>query len=147
MNTHPIDTCDSIGFGKEEVFTLTEVAANIRGLKPGKAADEDEIRPENVEGIEWRSTLVDKGVSGGLETWKNTKRLVRSFLYKSDRLKCTNYREISLLCFPEKVYTKVLKKKCREIEESKLKDGLCGFRPGRSTTDQIFTLRQILEKS
>ena len=31
--------------------------------------------------------------------------------------------------------------------ESKLEDGLCGFRPGRSTTDQIFTLKQIFEKS
>ena len=31
--------------------------------------------------------------------------------------------------------------------ESKLEDGECGFHPGRSTTDQIFTLKQIFEKS
>ena len=31
--------------------------------------------------------------------------------------------------------------------ESKLKDGQCGFRSGRSTIDQIFTLKQIFEKS
>ena len=46
-----------------------------------------------------------------------------------------------------KVYAKCLERKCREIVESKLEDGQCGFRPGRGTTDQIFTLKQILEKS
>ena len=40
-----------------------------------------------------------------------------------------------------------LERKCREIVESKLEDGQCDFRPGRSTTDQIFTLKQIFEKS
>ena len=36
---------------------------------------------------------------------------------------------------------------CREIVESKLEDGQCGFPPGRSTRDQIFTLKEIFEKS
>ena len=54
----PTDTCDTIGFGNEEVFTLTEVAAAIRGLKSGKVVGEDEIRSEmlktlNVEGVRW----------------------------------------------------------------------------------------------
>ena len=31
--------------------------------------------------------------------------------------------------------------------ESKLEDGQCGFHVGSSTTDQIFTLKQIFEKS
>ena len=30
--------------------------------------------------------------------------------------------------------------------ESKLEDGQCGFRPGGSTTDWIFTLKQIFKK-
>ena len=51
-----------------------------------------------------------------------------------------------LLSLPGKVYAECLEKKCREIAESKLEDGQCGFRPGRSATDQIFTLKQIFGK-
>ena len=57
------------------------------------------------------------------------------------------YRGISLLSLPGKVCAKCLERKCPEILESKLKDGWCGFRLGRSTLDQIFTLKQIFEKS
>ena len=39
-----------------------------------------------------------------------------------------------------------LERKCCEIVELKLEDGQCGFRPGRSATDQIFILQQIFEK-
>ena len=39
----PTDTCDTIDFGKEEVFTSTDVAAAIRGLKSGKVDGEDKI--------------------------------------------------------------------------------------------------------
>jgi len=42
---------------------------------------------------------------------------------------------------------KSLTKRCREIIELKLDDTQCGFRPSRSTTDQIFTLQQSFDKS
>ena len=61
--------------------------------------------------------------------------------------KCTNYRGISLIGVRGKVNAKCLKKKCREIVEPKPTDAQCGFRPGRSTKDQIFALQQIFETS
>ena len=69
------DTSDTINFGKEKAFTLTKVAVVIKALKSGKAAGErNSIR--NVEDIERRrSSLIAKGVSDGVETWKNTERL------------------------------------------------------------------------
>ena len=73
--------------------------------------------------------------------------MIIPILKKGDRKECANYRGISLFSLPGKMYAKCLEKKCREIVESMLEDGQCGFCPGRSTTDQIFTLRQIFEKS
>ena len=45
------------------------------------------------------------------------------------------------------MYAKCFERKCREIVESKFQDDHCSFHPGRRTTDQIFTQRQIFEKS
>ena len=66
---------------------------------------------------------------------------------KRDRKQCTNYRGISLLSLPGKVYAKCLERKCREIVESKLEDGQCGFRPGRSTRTKSSLWSKFFEKS
>ena len=135
-----------------EVFTAAEVATAIKGIKSGKAAGEDEIRPEMLkaltgEGILWLTRVCQVAWKLGKtpRDWQ-TGVIIPTFK-KGDRKQCTNYRRISLLSLPGKVYAKCLERKCREIVESKLEDGQYGFRPGRSTTDQIFTLKQIFEKS
>ena len=61
--------------------------------------------------------------------------------------KYTNSKGISLISVPGKVYAKCREKKCPEIVEPKLTGAQCGFRPGRSSMDQIFALQQICEKS
>ena len=70
-----------------------------------------------------------------------------SIFKKGDRKQFTNYRGISLLSLKRKAHAKRIERKCREIVESKLEDDLCVFCPGRSTTDQIFSPKQIFEKS
>ena len=42
---------------------------------------------------------------------------------------------------------KCLEKRCREINEPKLNDTLCGFHPAHNTTDKNFTLQKSFEKS
>jgi len=138
-------------FGEEKVFTATEVTAAIGLLKSGKAAGEDEIRTEmlkalNSEGILWLTRVCLSCV----KVWLNTKKwqtgVIISIFKKGDRKQCSNHRGISLLSLLGKVYAKCIERKCREIVESKLEDGQCDFRPGSSTTDQVFTLKQIFDK-
>ena len=89
-------------------------------------------------------------VSGGVETWRNTKTcVIIPICKKDDHKECTIYPEISLLRFPEKAYqyVKCFERKCPEIAELNLEDEQCGFRPGCSTMNHIFTLKQIVEKS
>ena len=105
--------------GENEVFTAAEVATAIKGIKSGKAAGEDEIRPEMLkaligEGILWLTRVCQV-------TWKLGKTprywqpgVITPIFKKGDRKQCTNYRGISLLSLPGKVYAKCLERKCRE---------------------------------
>ena len=137
------DTHEVTHLGEDKVFTAAEVAR----IKSGKAAGEDEIIPEMLkaltgEGILWLTRVCQVAWKLGKTPREWQTGVIIPIFRKGDRKQCTNYRGISLLSLPGKVYAK-----CREIVESKLEDGQCGFCPGRSTTDQIFTLKQIFEKS
>jgi exonuclease III len=59
---------------------------------------------------------------------------------KNEKTICSNYRGISLLS----VLSKILAKRLNQYIEDILGDYQCGFRRDRSTTDQIFVLRNIL---
>jgi len=65
---------------------------------------------------------------------------------KQDKLDCTNYRGISLLCHIAKVFSSIILQRIRQRTDEILSETKAGFRPGRSAIDQIFTLRQLAEK-
>ena len=65
---------------------------------------------------------------------------------KKDKLDCSNYRGISLLSHACKIFTFILQKRIQQKAEEILSEAQAGFRPGRSTVDQLFSLRQISEK-
>jgi len=65
---------------------------------------------------------------------------------KGDRLDCMNYRPITLLNVAYKIFAIILNQKLVDIIETKLGDYQSGFKPNRSTTDNIFMIRQITEK-
>ncbi|TWW66800.1 hypothetical protein D4764_20G0008320 [Takifugu flavidus] len=64
---------------------------------------------------------------------------------KGDRRVCSNYGGITLLSLPGKVYSGVLERKVHRIVEPRIQVEQCGFRPGRGTVDQLYTLSRVFE--
>ena len=93
------------------------------------------------EGILWLTRVCQAALKFGKTSRDWQTGVIIPIFKKGDRKQCTNCRGISLLNLPGKVYVKYHERKCLEIVESKLEDGQCGFRPGRKTADQIFTLK------
>ena len=63
-----------------------------------------------------------------------------------DRAECRNHRGISLLAIAGKILAKIVLNRLKFISEEVLQESQCGFQAGRSTSDKIFTLRQLQEK-
>jgi hypothetical protein len=65
---------------------------------------------------------------------------------RGDKTDCINYRGISLLSTSHKILSNVLLARLTPYADEIIGDYQCGFRRNRSTTDQIFYIRQVLEK-
>ena len=66
---------------------------------------------------------------------------------KGEKTKWKNYRGISLLSVVEKnIYVVILVDRVRRVTGGLIDDEQGGFRAGRGCVDQIFTLKQIIEK-
>jgi exonuclease III len=132
--------------------TQAEVEAAIKSLKPGKAAGVDEIRPEMLktlakEGSRWLTRVFEVAWKSGRVPMDWQTGVVVPIFKKGDQRECSNYRGITLLSLPGKVYSKVLHSRLTEAVDHKIQDEQCGFRRGRGTTDQLFLLQQIAEKA
>jgi sorting nexin-29 len=65
---------------------------------------------------------------------------------KRDRTDCSNYRGISLLSTSYKILYNILLARLTPYADEIIEDHQCGFWRNRSTTSQIFYIRQTLEK-
>ena len=96
----------------------------------------------NNFGVCWLTSVCQVAWKTG-EVLKQWQTSVLMPIHKKGDKKCTNYRGISLLNLPEKVYAKCLEKRCYEIVKPQLQDAQCRFCPARSTMDKIFALQQV----
>jgi sorting nexin-29 len=78
------------------------------------------------------------------EEWRQAR--VKSLFKKGKRDDCSNYRGISLLNSGYKIYAKIITQHLKTISEAILLEEQNGFRRGRSCIDNVFTLKQTIER-
>ena len=66
---------------------------------------------------------------------------------KGDLSRCDNYRGITLLSVPGKILNRIILERMKGKVDQTLREQQAGFRQDRSCTDQIATLRIIVEQS
>jgi len=78
-----------------------------------------------------------------LKDWR--KGLIFKLPKKGDLSNCGNWRGITLLPVPSKVFCRVLLKKIDSALYSKIRQEQAGFRKGQGCIDQIFAIWNIIE--
>ncbi len=79
------------------------------------------------------------------EDWRKA-IIVPLYKGKGKREECNNYRGISLLSVPGKIYERILNERMMKITDKSVGDEQGGSRKGRGSVDQIFALKILVEK-
>ncbi|VDP27536.1 unnamed protein product [Schistosoma curassoni] len=131
--------------------TTEEIRMPVRQIKNGKAAGPDNIPAEALKSDVKVTTsmlyLLFKKIWEEEQVpmdWKEG-HLIK--IPKKDLSKCENYRGITLLSVSGKVFNRVLLNRMKEAVDAQLRDQQARFRRDQSCTDQIATLRIIVEQS
>lgn len=101
------------------------------------APDEVMIRFLDILNICWRTYRIPN-------SWKEA--LICPVFKKGNRKECNNYRGISLLNTAYKIYAKIITRRLNTISEVLINGVQHGFRRGRSCSDCVFILKQIIQK-
>ena len=136
---------------RHERISMEEVCSSILRLKNRKAPGVCGVTGEMLKAgggvvVEWLHKIMDLAWRSGSVPMDWRRALIVPIHKKGSRTQCENYRGISLLSIPGKVYASVLEKRMRTITEGKVLEEQGAFRRGRSCVDQLFTVRQLGEK-
>ena len=128
-----------------------EVETAVKSLKKGKSAGVDNIPGELIQAggdamIDVLTKICNKIWQTGEWPTPWTQSLVITLPKKGNLQLCQNYRTISLISHPSKIMLKILLNRLKPQAEKIIAEEQAGFRPGRSTTEQIFNLRVLCEK-
>uniref|UniRef100_A0A183K9R9 Reverse transcriptase domain-containing protein n=1 Tax=Schistosoma curassoni TaxID=6186 RepID=A0A183K9R9_9TREM len=132
-------------------LTTEEIRMAIRQIKSGKAAGPDNIPDEalksdieitvNMLYLTFRKIWEEEQVP---TDWKEG-HLIK-IPKKRDLGKHENYRSITLLSLPGKVFSRLFLDQMKDSVDTQIRNQQAGFREDRSCINQIATLRIIIEQ-
>ena len=133
--------------------TLEEVFKAVKQTSAGKSAGKDNIPAELFKEAstkameEFHNIICSIWAEESMPDDFRDATIVALYKNKGSKSDCGNYRGISLLSIAGKILARILLNRLIEnVSEDNLPEAQCGFRPGRSTVDMIFTVRQVQEK-
>ena len=131
---------------------MEEVATAIKLMKNNKAPGLDRISAELLKhggcGVIRELTHLCNICWNAKQTpedWRNG--TIVTVPKKGNLTDCNNWRGITLLSIPGKIFCAVLLHRLRDEIDVALRQEQAGFRNGRSCSEQIFILRNIIEQS
>ena len=132
--------------------TEATVRNAIKAMKSGKAPGVDSIHAEMLKADLCTATRVLTNLFDTI--WdKDTipsdwgKGLIIKIPKKGNLQVCDNWRGITLVSIPNKVFCRILLGRIETAIDKKLRQEQAGFRKRRGCTDQIFALRNIIEQT
>ena len=128
-----------------------EVEEAISSLPMGKAPGADNIPAELLK--KGGSHVVDIVTAICQKIWETkqwpeewTRSLIIPLPKKGNTRLCQNHRTISLISHTSKIMLRVILNRLKKEAEEHLAEEQAGFRAGRSTVEQIFSCRIMMEK-
>lgn len=136
----------------EQAPTISEIQNIIENLKMNKSPGSDCITAEMIKF--GGHQLADKIQKLIRDIWEQeilpeewTEAILCPIHKKGNMAECQNYRGIALLNIAYKILAMHIKNRLTAKVDKSIGEYQCGFRKGRSTVDQIFTLREIQAES
>ena len=130
---------------------LIDIEIAIKKQKNNRAPGEDQIVAELIKaGGQSIVRVIHKLI---VSVWNKEEMpkdwntgLICPIFKKGDKQECKNYRAITLLNIVYKILSNIIMERINQYAENILEEFQCGFRCGRSSIEQIFILRQVMEK-
>lgn len=136
---------------EEGEIEVEEVKRAVRKLKSGKAGGVCGIQVEMVKAggftmVQWLKEVFEVAWKCGKTPNEWREAIIVPIHKKGSRTECGNYRGISLLSVVGKIYARIVSDRLRVLTDSVIMDEQGGFRASRGCVDQVFVVKQVIEK-